>query len=128
MKAFASCLFLCLILQACTFVPKQEQLVGRWYRGDGTGYNIHLILKGNLTYSAEWTGCLGTYGKAHGKWALDKGVISFTPAEETDMMKGHLKSLEVIREAHDIVLVPPEERESYKTSLTTNTYCCYRRQ
>src|SRR5437899_888604 len=64
--------------------PNAKAVVGSYYRGDGTGYNIYLTLKENGKYTAEWHGCLGKYGEASGQWTLSDKRIAFKPAKEKD--------------------------------------------
>src|SRR5262245_49099409 len=75
--------------------PNAKAVAGSYYCGDGLGYNVTLKLKENGSYSAEWHGCLGKYGDASGSWRLSDKRIVFTPKKETDMMKDHLKTLDV---------------------------------
>ena len=70
-----------------------SDVASTYHRGDGLGYNITLTLRGNGTYAASWRGCLGVYGKSHGRWTLSGSRVVFSPARETDMMKGHSTSL-----------------------------------
>src|SRR5262249_7592960 len=78
--------------------PRNAKAVaGSYYRGDGTGYNIYLTLDADGKYKAEWRGCLGKYGEASGQWTLKDKQITFKPSKEQDMMKGHLKSLDVLK-------------------------------
>ncbi len=83
---------------------------GNFYRGDGTGYNVNLNLKPDGTYTGQWRGCLGVYGTAFGKWSIKGQQIVLKPAKETDMMKGHLRSLDIIREQKKIFLLPTADR------------------
>ena len=87
-------------------------MAGSYYRGDGLGYNVSLLLQTNGDYSAEWHGCLGKYGEAAGKWSLAGNRIVLTPSKEEGMMKGHLRSLVVLRFHGDWILVPTDRRES----------------
>jgi hypothetical protein len=75
---------------------KVQPYAGTYYRGDGLGYNIFLDLKSNGTYSSKWRGCEGLYGTAQGQWASNGKQILLKPSKETDMMKGHLRTLDVV--------------------------------
>lgn len=85
-------------------------LAGRYYRGDGKGYSIDLTLAVDGHYAATWRGCLGPYGKADGKWKLATNHVVFTPDRETDMMVGHLRSLEILKFQGHWIFVPEEKR------------------
>jgi len=50
--------------------PTPRTLSGKWHIGDGEGYNVDLTLRPDFRYGAVWTGCLGTYGTAKGRWHL----------------------------------------------------------
>lgn len=104
-------------------------VAGSYYRGDGLGYNVSLTLEANGNYSAEWHGCLGKYGEASGKWSLADARITFTPSKEEDMMKGHLKSLDVLKFQGDWILVPTEkhEREFYD-KMGVSRFSCFQKK
>ncbi len=87
--------------------------MGSYYQGDGLGYNINLTLKVNGEYSAECHGCLGKYGEAAGQWTLKDKQIAFQPSKETGMMKGHLKTLDILRFHKRWIFVPADERDFY---------------
>ncbi len=87
---------------------------GNYFRGNGTGYNIALDLRPDGSYDAQWRGCLGIYGTARGKWSIiDGDQIVLSPRKETDMMKGHLKRLDVSKYQGDVILIPTDDREFY---------------
>ena len=104
-----------------------KDVAGSYYRGDGTGYNIYLTLKENGKYTAEWHGCLGKYGEASGQWTLADKRVVFKPAKEKDMMKGHLKSLDVLRYKGQWIFVPSDDREFYDKYGVTR-YACFQKQ
>jgi hypothetical protein len=84
---------------------------GNYYRGDGTGYNVYLKLKTDGSYIGTWRGCMGVYGTAKGKWSIQGQQIVLKPAVETDMMKGHLCSLDISREQKKVLLLPTADRK-----------------
>jgi hypothetical protein len=43
-------------------------LAGKYYMGDGLGFNQSLTLAQDGTFDCRWTGCLGEYGKCSGTW------------------------------------------------------------
>ena len=56
---------------------------GRYYRGDGTGYNVELHLAPEAGLLASLRGCLGMYGLSHGEAIeLEDGSIEFRTVEE----------------------------------------------
>lgn len=55
--------------------PPSEELVGRYFQGDGLGYNLELNLRADGTFTCEWTGCLGHYGSTSGTWLPSKDMI-----------------------------------------------------
>src|SRR5207245_9986756 len=57
------------------------------------------------SYLADWYGCLGRYGDASGSWKLSDKRIVLTPKKERDMMKGHLKTLDVLKHQGSWILV-----------------------
>ena len=101
-------------------------LAGRYYCGDGTGYNVHLTLTPGGAYTAEWHGCLGTYGEAAGDWKLTDRLVVFTPSKETDMMRGHLRGLEVLKFQGRWILLATNQsdRETYD-KWGVSTYSCF---
>lgn len=107
--------------------PNGNAIVGSYYRGDGTGYNIYLTLNKDGTYAAKWCGCLGKYGDAAGKWILKDRQIIFKPTEEKDMMVGHLKSLDIFKFKGEWIFVPSAERESYD-KWGVSRYSCFQKR
>jgi len=107
--------------------PSTAAVAGTFYCGDGLGYNITLFLKTNGAYYAEWNGCLGNYGVAAGSWRLTDKRIALTPNQETDSMKGHLKTLDVLRFRGDWIFVRPESREFYDKNGVTR-YSCFQKR
>ena len=106
---------------------RPEQLAGKWYRGDGTGYNVTITFSPDLSYSAVWEGCLGTYGTARGKWRIEDQKVVFIPAEEKDMMRDHLRRLDVEHTESGVVLVPPDIHKEFEKYGTSSRYWCFQR-
>jgi len=103
-----------------------KTLAGRYYRGDGKGYNVHLTLEAEGTYTAEWHGCLGTYGKAAGDWKLLGTQLAFTPSKETDMMRSHLRGLDVLKfRGHWIFLSTNKSDREFYDKWGVSTYSCF---
>lgn len=93
--------------------PNAKAVAGSYYCGDGLGYNVTLTLKADGTYSGEWHGCLGKYGEASGIWKLSDKRVILTPKQEQDMMKGHLKTLDVMKDKGGWIFVRADHRDLY---------------
>jgi len=103
-----------------------KALAGHYYCGDGTGYNVDLTLGPDGAYTAEWQGCLGTYGQAAGTWKLVDGLVAFTPSKETDMMRSHLRGLEVLKfQGHWILLSTNKSRREFYDKWGVSAYSCF---
>lgn len=100
-----------------------KAVVGTYYRGDGKGYNVTLKLRQDGTYSAEWHGCLGKYGDASGRWKLADKRILLTPKKERDMMKDHLKTLDVLKYKNRWIFVRSNERDFYDQYGVSRSSC-----
>jgi hypothetical protein len=126
-------LLFCSLLAACAPGFSQpspipaKRLVGKWYRGDGKGYNVTLTLSRDSSYDAVWTGCLGTYGTARGTWRLDGAKLSFTPTQEKEMMRNHLRTLDVLPEKGGFVLVSAKDRTHFDKWGSATTHWCFKR-
>ncbi len=91
--------------------PPGEGLTGKWYRGDGLGMNISLVLSTGGSYEAVWSGCLGEYGSARGSWVVEAdktGVrhVRFSALEEKGTMAGELTDVEISENRGEPILVP----------------------
>lgn len=95
--------------------PLALPYAGRYYRGDGLGYNIVLDLENDGSYRGQWRGCLGVYGTAAGKWRVKSSgkarQIVLEPTRETNMMKGHLRILDIIYRDKKVLFLPTSERD-----------------
>ena len=101
-------------------------LAGGYYTGDGTGYNVYLTLNAKGTYTAEWLGCLGTYGEASGDWKLTNTQVVFNPSKETDMMRGHLRRLDVLKfQGHWILLSSDKDDREFYDKLGVCAGSCF---
>jgi hypothetical protein len=118
-----------LLCCACsTVAPTQQNLAGSYYRGDKLGYNVYLQLAPSGTYTARWEGCLGLYGTARGSWTLRDQLIVFHPAEETGMMKKHLRQLHVVRQPLGAFAFVPDLHDSYYRQYGPDEYGAFHRQ
>lgn len=114
MRFFAAILLAVAVLTGCSRQATPSSLAGSYYRGDGTGYNIYLNLAASGAYKAEWYGCLGAYGTASGSWSIDGERIVLSPSSETDMMKGHMRELHIVRYDGQFVFVPDLHDDYYQ--------------
>jgi hypothetical protein len=103
--------------------PDAKAVAGRYYCGDGLGYNVTLILKKDGTYSGEWQGCLGKYGEASGGWTLSDHQIVLTPKKESGMMEGHLKTLDVLKHEEGWIFVRSDHRYFYDKDGVSRNSC-----
>ena len=101
---------------------------GSYYRGDGLGYNISLDLKPDGSYDAQWHGCLGLYGTARGSWAVSSDHILLSPSKERDMMKGHLRQLDIVQHGDQWILVQSDDRDFYDTHGASRYSCFQKRE
>lgn len=86
-----------------------DQLVGRYYGGDGLGYNIWIQLDADGSYSADWHGCLGVYGEARGQWKAEGDQVVFLPGQENELLVGHLRTATTVQHGGRLGLVRPED-------------------
>jgi hypothetical protein len=114
MRFFAIILLTVAVLTGCSRQATLSSLAGSYYRGDGTGYNVNINLAANGTYKAVWHGCLGVYGTASGNWSVDGARIVLSPSSETDMLKGHLRELHIVKHNGQIVFVPDLHDDYYQ--------------
>lgn len=57
-----------------------DQIAGKYYLGDGLGFNFRLTLYQDGTFSYTWQGCRGTYAEAAGKVFLRNGELVLEPS------------------------------------------------
>ena len=128
-----SMLLLAVLMVGCrveqTSIPARNDgsLIGSYYRGDGTGYNVYLDLLANGTYTAKLFGCLGEYGTARGTWTTADDRIVLSPSDETDMMKGHLRELHIVKHKGQTVFVP-DLRDDYYRKYGADECAAFHRQ
>ena len=103
------------------------ELAGRYYRGDGTGYNVTIVLDESGGYRATWIGCLGEYGTAKGSWSVSGSLVALSPDFESGMMKGHLQVLHIVAKDDVQVLVPDLDDDYYK-KYGADKYSAFHRQ
>jgi hypothetical protein len=125
--------------EAAPLLPKPNavadpRLAGGWYCGDGRGYNLSLDLRPDGTYDGAWHGCLGLYGTAKGRWGADTDLygakhIYFSPSEEIELMKGHIRKLEVREVKRETVLLSIDAgMQEFFTKYGPSDYSCFRRR
>ena len=93
--------------------PDAKAVAGSYYCGDGLGYNVTLTLKDDGTYFGEWNGCLGKYGEASGAWKVSGKSVVLTPKREEGNMKGHLRTLDVMKYKGGWIFVRADDRDFY---------------
>ena len=101
-------------------------VAGDYYRGDGLGVNIRLLLGEDGTFDSTWRGCLGVYGTAKGTWRLKKGRVLFRPKQETGLMEGELQALDVLTCEQRIILVSPRDRDLFLRRGPSRNSCFVR--
>jgi hypothetical protein len=99
--------------------PNAKAVLRSYYSGDGLGYNVALMLKED--------GCLGKYGDAAGTWKLSDKRIVLTPKKETDMMKDHLKTLDVLKYKGEWIFVRAGHRDFYHKHGVSG-YSCFQKR
>jgi hypothetical protein len=107
--------------------PNAQAVAGSYYCGDGLGYNVTLTLKDNGTYSGEWQGCLGKYGEASGTWTLSDKRIVLTPTNEEGNMKGHLRTLDVMKYKGGWIFARADDRDFYDKRGVSRSSCFQKR-
>ena len=117
----------CQSTKRAALLTRPAELAGSYYRGDHKGYNLYLDLQADGTYTAKWRGCLGVYGTARGTWGFYDRRLFFTPSEETDMMKGHLRELHIVQHQGETVFVPDLRDDIYRKYGPTR-YAAFHRQ
>ncbi len=89
-------------------------LVAEYYSGDGLGYNLHLALHEDGTFTCKWTGCLGDYGRANGVWSRSADRVTFVNREATDMLENYLRGAAVVDGGAFPALVLDQEQDFYQ--------------
>jgi hypothetical protein len=114
--------------KAAPIDPKLKALSGKYYEGDGLGYNLSLDLEPDGTYSAEWHGCMGLYGSASGTWSIADSHLTFEPRVEDDMMEGHLRKLDIVNVGDNTVLLDKNDWELFRVYGVSRGTCFQRRE
>lgn len=92
MRGLSAAFLVALILPlTADFKVPTVSLVGTYAFGDGLGMNISVVLKPDGRFDSEWLGCMGSYGKASGRWQLHGSQIQFVPAYERGMLKNFFR-------------------------------------
>jgi hypothetical protein len=90
-----------------------RELVADYYSGDGLGCNITLSLREDGNFSAKWTGCLGEYGNASGRWGRSGDRVMFVNRESRGMLDNYLRGATVVRGEDSPALVLDQMRDLY---------------
>lgn len=110
-------------------IPKlvgRRELIGLYFRGDGTGFDLTLEESGD--YECVWTGCFGTCGTSRGRWTVSGNRVSIQVAEETDMMEGKsAKQFDVLEHQGDLILVDADDN-AFFLRHGPSRYSCFTRQ
>lgn len=114
---------LCLAtLTACvpdaTVRVSSDQLVGRYYSGDGLGRMVWVDLEPDGSYTAEWEGCLGVYGGSRGAWQAEGDQVVFNPREESGNLSGHLSTATTIRHRGELGFVRTQDVQAKQVHET----------
>ena len=101
--------------------PNAGAIAGAYYRGNGLSYNLELTLKAGGQYTAKWDSCLYKSGETSGTWKLSGRRILFAPAIESEMLRGRLETLDVLKFEGEWILAPvaDAERKFHETLYET---------
>lgn len=58
---------------------RDNDLLGKYYQGDGLGANLQLTLEKGHKFFYTWRGCLGVYDEAKGTWNRDGDLVVLFP-------------------------------------------------
>jgi hypothetical protein len=95
------------------------ELVGKYYQGDGLGFNLRLTLAKDGNFDCRWTGCLGDYGKCSGKWwKKDERLVLRTKSKEGMFEDRPLADHEVAKHEGKTVLKPINDKSGALHSRT----------
>jgi hypothetical protein len=87
------------------------ELAGKYYQGDGLGFNLSLTLARDGTFDCLWTGCLGEYGKCSGKWwKTDERLVLRTKSKEGMFEDRPLADHKVAEHEGKTVLKPIDDK------------------
>jgi hypothetical protein len=103
--------------------------IGEFVVGDGLGYNLRLVLGPNRQFNCTWTGCLGVYGTASGKWTVNEVGLQLFAKKSEPMLKSWLPSLlHIVAIENQYLLVPDKDRQSFETSGPSHFYCLHKKE
>lgn len=84
-----------------------DNILGKYYFGDGLGVNCLLELSKSGRFKYEWDGCLGTYDKANGTFKINEKTLALSPNGPVESMCGiNQKNFHIIHWDRLIYLVP----------------------
>ena len=105
-----------------------SSLVGKYYRGDGLGFNLHLTLKRKGTFECTWTGCLGVYGKCSGTWTLKENEIHIQTKTADGMFdRSPLGSFQVTQREGKTIFIDSSDKEFFE-KWGPSRYACFHRE
>ncbi len=104
-----------------------NDIAGAYYRGDGTGFNLHLELLADGKYACQWTGCGGVYGNCVGVWTrIDNQIEIKTTSADGMFEENALSNLEIIPHDGGNILVPQDDR-AFFDEWGPSRYSCFSR-
>lgn len=104
-----------------------DSVFGRFYRGNGLGYNLLLTLDATSRYSCDWYGCLGTMGVSTGAWSIVGNKLMLYPLMETGNLKERpLRTLDVLLVSNEVVLVKADDKAAF-LKFGPSSYSCFSR-
>jgi hypothetical protein len=102
-------------------------LAGRYYAGDGLGYNLDLVLAKGGKFECTWRGCLGVYGKTSGDWALDERGLTFSPVKgEGNFAARALGRVRIVAFRDRYLLLQERDRGRFEKVGPMGWYCFHK--
>lgn len=103
----------------------EKQLVGTYYRGNGTGYNLTLTLNSDGQFHCISTGCVGDYGTSTGTWRVDNDQIQMLTLTAKGTMEDRpIGALTVSMDSEKTILVQNNSREFFDAHGPSR-YSCF---
>jgi hypothetical protein len=111
-------------------LPRADErlsLTGKYYQGDGLGWNLYLTLSPTGGYEIAETGCLGEYGRAHGNWTLYDNTLMLHEAGDADKDFIYPRFYEVLVHGNDPVFLSDITR-SYFRDYGVDRFSCFQKR
>ena len=103
------------------------QFAGTYYQGDGLGYQIHLTLAADGSFTGTWDGCMGRYGDSDGNWSVSGKTLALSPHREKNMMKNYARTFDIVKTDKGYVFVGEKDRRHFKEYGDSTTCWCFHR-